>query len=249
MSENISNSENREFPIIHVLLPTGNRVDFQPNQDSKISDVIEMIQNDDSIKKPENRKICIIYGGRILSKDEQVLKIGTLDEFTLHVFFRANQQKTAQESFELELKGFDRLSRMDYSREQIADIRNNFHRLQGTLGASMEERMGAEEEWFPVIFNHENPLDDLQMYIPSLNHQNRQTESIDQNTDDGDDLDTYSSVNPLLRFVFGFMMGIMFGIGSVLFILISQNDTPVFVGLFTGITSHYTLKQVFGVNI
>ncbi|KAH0789445.1 DUF2407 C-terminal domain-containing protein [Histomonas meleagridis] len=243
-------SETPKFPIIHVLLPTGNRVDFHPKQNSKVSDIIEMIQNDDSIKKPDNRTICIIYRGRILDKNEDVLKIDTYDEFTLHVFFRAKPQDTKQEPLETELRGFDRLSRMSYSQEQIAEIRNNFHRLHGTSDASPEERIEVEEEWFPVIFNHENPLEDLRMYIPNLNlnHQNHDTDNIEQNTEDLEN-DDQPSISPLLKFLVGFMMGIMFGICAVLFILISQNDTPSFLGLFAGIISHYALKQFFGVNI
>jgi hypothetical protein len=47
---------------------------------------------------------------------------------------------------------------MNYTPEQIAEVRREFHTVHGSRNSPIEAQIDIEEEWFPVIFNAENPL-------------------------------------------------------------------------------------------
>lgn len=191
-------------PKIHALFPTGDRKDYEIQNTTTVQDLVQMIKDDDSIQKPENRTIAIIYHGKILQPVDILSKIDNLTEYTVHVFYRqisskpSRKQKNSNqgsesnadavnaddddERLDSDLRGFDRLTRMNYTQDQIDTIRRHFHSLQGTTNSSPEEQIEAEEEWFPVIFNT-NVLDGgaagaAQILLGSINEPNR-----GQNTD------------------------------------------------------------------
>lgn len=324
-------------PKLHVLFSTGNRVDYEITNETSVNDLIQMISEDKSVQKPENRTIAIIYHGRILQPTDILSKIDTMTEFTVHVFFRQtsthkrshkhkndhqNTQNTPaadsatttdenrdnnnqennddDERLESDLRGFDRLTRMNYSPEQIAEIRRSFHTMQGDSNSSPEAQIEAEEEWFPVIFNT-NVVDGEAAGAARIllgiangihpdanaptrhqrNHQNRNTEGDNQENDDNYDYEEQDGArrndpeNPnnqnnraarawalfndgdaqagpdendgssWIRFAFGFIIGIIFGIGSILFMLTSLNDRSMLAGLFVGTLSHYCITRFF----
>ncbi|OHT15858.1 hypothetical protein TRFO_13684 [Tritrichomonas foetus] len=266
-------------PKLHVLFPTGNRADYSITKMTTVSDLIKQITEDETIQKPENRTIALIYHGRILQPTEVISKIDSLDEFTIHVFYRQIQRPTTQEPLESDLRGFDRLTRMNYTADQIADFRRSFHTMHGSLNSPREEQIEAEEEWIPVIFNNETALVDLQ--LPELlegrrsrrnghgnannntnntnnntnnnrnnngNHHNRRNE----NQNDANERDTLwmdtdedAEGSSWMRFAFGFIIGIIFGITSIIFMLASLTDSYMLTGLFLGTCSHYFLSYYF----
>lgn len=319
-------------PKLHILFPTGNRNDYDITNETTVSDLIQMIVDDKSVQKPENRTIALIYHGRILQPTDVLSKIDTMPEFTIHACFRQtsthkrghkhkNEHQNTQntpttdpnppaeenrdnnnqenndddERLASDLRGFDRLTRMNYTPEQIAEIRRSFHTMQGSLNASHEAQLEAEEEWFPVIFNNNvadggaagalrtllgiaNGNHEVAFNIPNRRQRNR------QNTNDGENDDNYDydeqdgarendPENPgnhnrarawaifndgdeaagpedndgssWIRFAFGFIIGIIFGIGSILFMLTSLNDRSMLAGLFVGTLSHYCITRFF----
>lgn len=320
-------------PKLHVLFPTGNRNDYEITNETNVSDLIQMIADDKTVQKPENRTIALIYHGRILQPTDVLSKIDTMSEFTIHACFRQtsshkrshkhkNEHQSTQnetnstteenrdnnnqenndddERLASDLRGFDRLTRMNYTPEQIAEIRRSFHTMQGSLNASPEAQIEAEEEWFPVIFNtnivdgraagaarillgiaNGNNDNNIPFNIPTRHHRNRQNTNNGENqeNDDNYDYDEQEGTrendpeNPAnhrtanrwaifnddntdappddndgsswIRFAFGFIIGIIFGIGSILFMLTSLNDRSMLAGLFVGTLSHYCITRFF----
>lgn len=329
-------------PKLHVLFPTGNRIDYDVTTSTSVSDLIQMINEDKSVQKPENRTISLIYHGTILQPTDILSKIDSMPEFTIHVFFRQtttrkrghkhknehqNTQSTESNSTTEEvrdnnadnnnveneennddddrlasdLRGFDRLARMNYTPEQIAEIRRNFHTMQGSLNSSPEAQIEAEEEWFPVIFNN-NVVDGgaagaarillgIANNTPNNARPRRQRNRHNTNEEGGDEnhgnddnydyeeqegareddpenpdnnrnrgarnwaifTDGNGAVRPdddndgssWIRFAFGFIIGIIFGIGSIIFMLTSLNDRSMLAGLFVGTLSHYCITRFF----
>jgi hypothetical protein len=230
---------------VNVLFPTGDRISYEIPKDATVGDLIQRIRDDPNAKKPANRVIVIIYQGRILQSNDLLSSIENLDDCTLHAFFRAMRVEPVAESA-VDLRGFDRLSRMNYSASQIAELRQNFHVLHGTVLSSQEAQLDAEEEWFPVIFNHENPLQDLQLPQPAGHPPVPNPLIANEDEDQGDrTLENF----PLLKFICGLVIGLMFGIGSLVFLLISLHDGPFLLGLFGGTCGHYALKYYFEMDL
>ena len=265
MEDNTEAPRNQnQTPKIYVLFPTGNRMEYSITKMTTVSDLINMINQDEKVEVPANRVIALIYHGRILQPTEVISKIDTLDEFTIHVFYRQAQQQATNrdEHLESDLRGFDRLSRMNYTAEQIAELRQNFHVMHGTLNATQEARMDAEEEWFPIIFNDENPMPTLQINQVdarrfrrsnrhgsrnndnSNNENNNATNENNHNANDDAWLvhDDAMEGSSWMRFALGFIIGIIFGIGSILFALTSLTDSSMLAGLFLGTVIHYCIE-------
>jgi hypothetical protein len=220
-------------------------------KETAVSELIHWIREDPKAKKPANRNIVIIYQGRILQPTDILSSIESLDEFTVHAFFRAIRlDSPADPDPSVELRGFDRLSRMDYTPEQILEIRQNFHILHGTMEETHEDRLDAEEEWFPVLFNQDNPLQDL---LPRrARRPRRNVNPIANNREEelpGQPEERALDNFPWLKFICGLIMGLIFGVGSLVFLLIAMQDGPFMFGLFWGACGHYALKYYFGADL
>lgn len=236
--------------VVSAMFSDGSRVSYEINKETTVSDLISMIKSDKTVEKPPNRTISIIYLGRILQPTDVFSKIETLREFSVHVFYRvASAAPTAVPDTPTELRGFDRLSRMNYSQEQIAEIRNSFHAMRGTSNATQDERLDAEEEWFPVIFNQENPLDALQ--LPNQrnhnhNHNNNNAAATPANEiahDMGIEFFTLENASRV-QFFFGLIIGIVFGIFSLILVIVSFNEKAIMAGLLFGTIAHYVLSYL-----
>lgn len=238
-----------KLPVVNVMFPTGKRTNYDITNETTVGDLIKMITEDSSITHPENRIVAIIYHGRILNASEIVVKIDTLEEFTIHVFYRAApQQRSAPAPPVEDLKGFDRLRRMNYDADQIAELRRNFHVMHGTVNASSEEQMEAEEEWFPVIFNQENPLQDLQIPVPRRHRDRRRNHEAENNPLNNNtepeigQQEFFFESSSWVRVAFGLIIGCIFGVGSLVFMLISFHDTSFVMGLVIGTCAHYGME-------
>jgi hypothetical protein len=230
-----------------VLFPTGDRISYDLTKETTVSELIRLIRDDPQAKKPANRNIVIIYQGRILQSTDVLSSVESQDEFTVHAFFRAIRVDAPNPE---DLRGFDRLARMNYTPEQIAELRRNFHVLHGTTDGTRDAQLDAEEEWCPVIFNHENPLQDLQLPAPAGRRQ-RNANPLVNNEGEEEELAVGQGERtldnfPSLKFVCGMVMGLIFGVGSLVFLLIALQDGPFMLGLFSGTCAHYALKYYFG---
>jgi hypothetical protein len=234
-----------ETRTVTVLFPTGDRIPYEMTNDAAVSDLVHRIRDDPNAKKPANRNIVIIYQGRILQSTDILSSIETTEEFTVHAFFRT-AHADAQSDPSADLRGFDRLSRMNYTPEQILEIRQNFHLLHHSMDDTLDVQLDAEEEWLPAIFNHENPLQDLQLPAPAgpphpaVNPiANNNEDDAAHPQDDGMLMDF-----PWLKFVFGAIIGSFLGATALVFLLVAQ-DVPFTFGLLGGICGHYVWKWFF----
>ena len=247
-------SEGKVPPTIHLMFPTGERTTCEITKDMTAATLIQRLMDDPNITHPANRTIALVYHGRILTGSEILAKLDTLNEFTVHVFYRAAPPPAAapdapSAAIASDLRGFDRLRRMNYEESEIEELRQNFHAMHGTLEASAEERMEAEEEWFPVIFNHENPLQDLQLPRRERRARRRRQEQAPlANAEDTGpaihDVDCVSA--PWLRVVIGLIFGTVLGVGALIFILISYSDPWFVVGLLAGCCANYAARYALG---
>jgi hypothetical protein len=227
------------FPLVHILLPTGVRVTYEIAKATTVTDIIDLIKADSNVTKPPNRTICIIYHGHVLSGHEQITQLDTLDEFTLHLCFRGGAYAASDPA--VELRGFDRLARMNYSPDQIAEVRRDFHVTHGSTHAAPDDQIEMEEEWFPVIFNNENPLQMLRP-PPPPRAENPIAANAEAPPPEDDDAFTQS---PLVRFTFGLIVGAIFGVGSVIFVVWSSQDGVFLLGLGFGIATRLWMQYEF----
>lgn len=152
--------------IVHALLSTGKRVDYSFPSSVTANDLTARIISDPNIEKPDGKIISLIHQGKQIALNVSLksLSKNNENEIMLHVFFRippeTENEKSEQSNIPLDnLQGFDRLSSMNYTSQEIENIRRNFHHIQGTENSPHDQQISLEEEWFPTIFNQENPLD------------------------------------------------------------------------------------------
>ena len=232
--------ENQQI-LIHAMFSTGVKADYTLKPNSTVSDLINMVTLDSSVEKPPNKVISIIYFGCILQPTDN-LSSYQKDELTVNVFFRIPPQDLQNQNPDEDLKGFDRLTRMNYSQEQISNIRERFHQNQGTSNLSREEQLDIEEEWFPTIFNQENPLEAFDL----IDHQSPSTvpfpdvipltpNQIEENS---------CSAWKVLEFCFGLLIGLVFGFSSfVLFFFVNiHDDFFLLIGSGFGIVCQYLVS-------
>ena len=224
---------------IHGLFSDGTRKDFSISTGTTANDFIKMITVDPDVHKPENRVIALIHQGKLLDSNAILSSIENSKELTLNIFYRL-PHITEQEPI-VELRGFDRLQNMNYSPEQIAEIRNNFHSMNNTLNSPHDAQIDLEEEWFPTIFNQENPLDLLNMNIrPTPRHHHRHPP---QNA--SPDINFQGEQPPWIDFLIGLVLGIILGPFSLLFMVMAVHDKVMIVGLFMGALIHLIYRYVF----
>ena len=179
-----------------------------------------------------------------LDEAEKVCEIDSLDEFTIHVFYRAVRSPEAPPPpANSELRGFDRLLRMNYSQNEISDLRHRFHSMHGTLDASGDARLELEEEWFPVIFNQENPLEDLRI---------RRGNNGRENTTPLDPIEEEEIPPSFLQFLTGLTVGVLLGVPALALVTIGQvletrlRDRWFLAGALAGSCGHYLMRMLLG---
>jgi hypothetical protein len=227
---------------VKILLPTGDRIPFEITSTTTVSDLTDSLSRDPRHFVPPNRSVVLIYHGRILQSNDLLSSLDSLPEFTIHALFRPISGPTAFEGDASELRGFDRLARMNYSAAEIARLRDNFHTMQGTVHANREAQIEAEDEWFPVIFNNENPIQNLQLPVvrqPVVEQGRREAEVEEE---EPYTLDRY----PWAKFALGLFLGTFFGPAAVIFMLMPRSDRVFFAGLFLGASFQFVIKWFLG---
>jgi hypothetical protein len=110
--------------------------------------------------------------------------------------------------------------------------------MRGNLAAPPDERIEAEEEWFPVIFNHEDPPQNLDFPHPTQPQQQQPL------------VEEAALMNsPWIMFIFGLVIGALFGIESLIFILMAASNGSLLFGLFVGTCAHYAARYSLGMEI
>ena len=262
---------------IHVLLPNGEKITYQVPINETVGYLVNLMKKDEKVEIPHNRIISIIYRGRILGSDEILSHFDSLREFSVHAFFKIDPSATENEegtsnneNVEFhELRGFDRLRRMNLSADQIAVLRRNFHTLNNTIDSPIDAQIDLEEEWLPTIFNQPDYLAILQQANlglfgnvsngPNNNNEQQNDGNTNNNTNNNndrtsqanqnDDLDDPDMQIPIgdcfwLPFAFGFITGLIFGVVSLLVVLVFYRRAAFLVGLLMGISLNFYLTLV-----
>ena len=258
---------------IHVLLPNSEKVTYEIPNDESVQYLIDLMLKDEKVKVPQNKIISIIYRGRILKPEEILSHFDSLKEFSVHAFFKLDPSRIEENTEETEnsettefheLRGFDRLRRMNLSAEQIATLRRNFHALNNTTDSPINEQIDLEEEWLPTIFNQQDYLAILQqanLGLFSTNDNapgdNNNAQAADQATNGNDnenglanqydDLDEdddliipfggfwlHFSMGFIIGLIFDFMTRLIFGIFFLVMLLFVYKRIPFVIGLLLG---------------
>jgi hypothetical protein len=236
-------SEPEVVSAVNVLLPTNERISFDITPATTVSELANFVSCDPRNFVPADRVVVLIYRGRILQPQEIVCELDTIAGFTVHALFRpAHRPIPPPASPDADLRGFDRLLRMNYAPAQIAQLRDNFHVMRGTVNAPRQAQIDAEEEWFPVIFAGENAVQNLQPPPPADPNapllQNQAEEAPYM-------VDRY----PWAKLVLGIFLGTVFGIGSIIFMLMPRSDSIFFMGLFLGTCVNFLIKWYTGAEL
>lgn len=231
-------------PIVHLLLPTGARVTYDITKKTTVSDIIARLSEDPSVTHPPDRTITLLYRGRILKPNRKIARLDSLDEFTVQVFYRApRHREEAQPEAPLpsDLRGFDRLRRMNVPDSYIEQVRREFHEMNGTQNATAEERLALEEEWFPVIFDPENPMSPLTLPLTRRQQRRQRRESDEEELEFGN--------GDGIRLSAGLALGLLFGVGSLVFVVVAIRDRWFLIGLFAGACAHYVVRFALGLSV
>ncbi|OHT01199.1 hypothetical protein TRFO_32092 [Tritrichomonas foetus] len=216
---------------ITIIFTDGKKREFNLDASTtKVSDLIGLVHQDQTIIEPPNTTTIILYHGRICSPDDVLGDLESMDEFTVHCFFKVIKLAESQKGDNLDLRGFDRLQRLNYSPEQIARVRANFRAINGIDDQNEQDQIEIEDEWFPAIFSSELPLDSI-----------------------FDDIDDFPIIDaPVQRsriafiwnrnwlfFVTGFLLGYFLGIGAFIFAFLTCRNKKAIFGIFLGSCVHY----------
>lgn len=237
---------------ISAVFPNGTKKTFHFDEFSTVSDLIELIQEDKTIENPPGKIISVLYHGRFLKPEERFSEIDSLSDYAVSILYRADKNALQEEPHPMELKGFDRLIRMDYSPEEIMRIRERFHHMRGGENDTDTQKIDAEEEWLPVLFNNEGTTDVLDVFggtVPNRRprrtwRQRRQaTVYLDQ------DARRTQNVSFWVTFLITFLLGFIFGPVTLLYILVSMNDRGGILGVIIGVACYFIFSSCFNFSV
>ncbi|EAX85836.1 hypothetical protein TVAG_132450 [Trichomonas vaginalis G3] len=235
----ISNVDPHDMDIcVTAVFPDGTKKVYNFDNNDTVDHMMKLIKNDPSIQIPSGRNLCIMYQAKMLKDSQKFAEISDLPAFSVIIMFRMNQADIHLDSSNntTELRGFDRLTRMNYTQEQIEEIRQHFHEMRGGLDDADEQKYEAEEEWLPVIFNCDNPLDAFET-LDAQRPRRRRHHTHEQR------VETVDQVSPsaISTFIFAVAIGIIFGPLSLICFFFSFQDLPGFIGIISGALIHFLL--------
>lgn len=214
---------------VTVLFVNGDRRMYEIPENSTVDELVSIILKDTTISIPIDKTVTILYLGRLLNGDDRFTDLEDFHEFTVNCFFRKKSEKLAEiQVEEPDLRGFERLSRLNYSADQIRSIRNQFHSINGSQNMTVSEQADIEEEWFPAIFDEVtgNTLDDT--FREAINIQNEDEATVSPRAEESEGNDTW------ITFISGFVLGFFFSYKSVLLLPLIGYYKTLFIGIVFG---------------
>ena len=224
---------------ITILLQNGSSTLFQISKSETVLELKKLIEQSDKIDIPEGKSVKLLYLGRVLEENSKLSDIqkSSSNEFTVHCFFKQSisgihSENSVFDQNSQEPHGFDRLSRMNYTEQQIISIRQQFHRMLNSNHLTHEQQIDVEEEWLPALFNSNetnfgifsqtNRRDDE---LPLFNQQ------------------IYHRTANSNIFV-GFCFGMFFGAGIFLLFPLFIHEKRFITGITFGVLLKYTSKLI-----
>lgn len=222
---------------VTILLQNGTSFLFQIPKNNTVLELKKLIEQSDNIEIPEGKTTKLLYLGHVLddaSKFSDIQKSSS-DEFTVHCFFKqpisdTHSENSLSDQNVEEPHGFDRLSQMNYTQQQIIAIRQQFHRMLNSNHLTPEQQIDVEEEWLPALFNSNETAfgifsqtnrreDELPLFNQQMHHRGTST-----------------------NLFIGFCIGIIFGYGIFLIFPLFIHERKLITGIIFGILLRYTSK-------
>lgn len=183
---------------VTVLFQDGTRIVYCVGESDCVTDLISKIKSDSRSPVDGERPLQLLYMGHILEPEHNLMGVSLTEEFTVQCIC---QRVTVQENSSGTSvgEGFDRLSIIGYTVDQIADIRSAFHTVAGVRDASRESQIALEDEWMPAMALEANPAAALRTVQLMSEHLGSGRPSINVTPLDMPDDNVTEAESPLLR--------------------------------------------------
>jgi hypothetical protein len=146
------------------------RLSYTLPRSSTVSDLLVCVQSDSRAPSPPDRVAQFIFLGHILRPDQCLGDLSPSPEFTVQCFWRGAAPPAPVAVDHPADRGFDRLSRVGYSPEQIADMRRIFHRLQRTADVERGAQLALEDDWVPAVTVAGSPIAAIRLMQTTAGH-------------------------------------------------------------------------------
>lgn len=120
------------------------------NPDDTTEDLITAITSSRDLQMSEGQSLRLIAMGKILQTSDKLKQYAYTNELVVQCSIRKERQETEDSQTEI-VTGFDRLTRIGYTAEQIRELRRVFHSIHNTENSTQTEQLELEDEWVPAI--------------------------------------------------------------------------------------------------
>jgi hypothetical protein len=124
---------------------------------------------------------------------------------------------------------------MNYAPGQIAQLHENFHVMRGTIAAPRRAQLNGEDEWFPLILADDNPEQALQPPALLQNQAKEEPYFVDR--------------YPWVKLLLGTFLVAIFGIWSLIFMVMPRSDCVFWSGLLLGTGVNFLIKWCVGADL
>jgi hypothetical protein len=137
---------------VTVFFSDGNRTTYALSTTATGSTLISQIRSDPTLSRYADHTLLLLFLGHIISPEQVISSLSSSSELSVQCFARAPRPSTPVRSFNDDpVQGFDRLSRANYTPEQIARLRSVFHSVNYSANLPDVDRFALEDEWVPAI--------------------------------------------------------------------------------------------------
>ena len=202
---------------------TGVTKEFLVNREDNVSTLRTMILSDPTLNIT-TEKIMLIYHGKVLSDNTKIVEIDPdLDYFCINCFVLQKQGN----AFNPKNKEEQTNSRIEDSTSIPDGIVDIFWNSDNNGESSSDDN--SDSEWLPSIFTDELPLDHF-----------FDSDEFENNNHNGDQTLRRNSRKQVLMFFFiGIFIGYCFGIGALLFAILTFRKKILMCGILIGSCIHY----------
>lgn len=135
---------------VTALFQDGSRSTYNMKPDDTTQDLVTAITSSRDLQMSEDQSLRLIAMGKILQPSDKLKQYAYTNELVVQCSIRKERQETEGSQTEI-VTGFDRLTRIGYTAEQIRELRRVFHSIHNTENSTQTEQLELEDEWVPAI--------------------------------------------------------------------------------------------------
>lgn len=162
---------------ITVLFQNGARSVHTVSRRETVASLIDRLKSDPNFQSKPDQVPRLLFLGRILQPNNILSSLSDSSEFTVQCIAQRQPDQNKQECESEPAKGFDRLLRVGYTSEQIAELRSAFHTVSQTSALSHEAQLDLEDEWVPALALEGSPTSALRAIRVMNEHSGRTFET------------------------------------------------------------------------